>query len=209
MISFGLGQGIRRGLGLAIAVVLFAACSTSVVPTGSISGPTAASSPAPATTSPTTAASPGGFAFAADDVVAYYAGLGYTCTAPQPSTKAAGYSFRSCSLVDSAGRTRVVGVVVDASGSLADAFASVRGTSTEAFLAPTDALDPSAAFLGAMLGQDAGAGLLTWLAGHLGDTMADTTVGDLRVATYTASDTDHATLYVEIASQAYVTAPRP
>jgi hypothetical protein len=204
-------------IGLLVAVLL-AACSTTVATPSAFPVPSAnaLSSPPPTslfvpsptqTMSPT--GTPGGFAFAADDVVAYYASIGYACTDPQPSTKAIGYSFRTCSLTDEASRTRVVGVVVDQAGALANGFASVQGTATESILSPSDALDPLAAFLGAMLGSDAGATLLPWLAGHLGDTYEETTSGELKVATYTASITDHSTLYVELANQAYLAAPKP
>jgi hypothetical protein len=205
-------------LSMFLVAVLLAACSTTVATPSASPAPSAnaPSSPPPTsllvpspaqTLSPT--GTPGGFAFAADDVVAYYASIGYACTDPQPSTKAIGYSFRTCSLTDEASRTRVVGVVVDQAGALANGFASVQGTATEAILSPGDALDPLAAFLGAMLGSDAGATLLPWLAGHLGDTYEETTSGELKVATYTASITDHSTLYVELANQAYLAAPKP
>lgn len=48
-----------------------------------------------------------------------------------------------------------------------------------------------------------------WLAGHLGDTYAETSEGGLRIATYTPSDEDHTTIYVELANQTYLDAPRP
>jgi hypothetical protein len=208
-----------RAIGL-LGTILLAGCSTTVttpaasstssanVPSVAPSSEPPASAPVPSPES-TPGGSPGGFAFAADDVVAYYASIGYACTDPQPSTKAVGYTFRTCSLIDAAGRTHVVGVVVDPAGALANGFASVQGTATEAILSPSDALDPLAAFLGAMLGKDAGAALLPWLAGHLGDTYEETTCGDLKVATYTASPTDHSTLYLELANQAYLEAPKP
>jgi hypothetical protein len=110
--------------------------------------------------------------------------------------------------VDSAGRTRVVGVVTDPSDELADGYASLSGTATEAILDPSAALDPFAAFLGATLGPSRGESLLAWLAGHLGDAFAQTTIDDLRVATYLKGD-DHSTIYLEIANQAYLEAPRP
>jgi len=148
-----------------------------------------------------------GFAFAAEDVVAYYESQGYACSAQQPSTKAVGFFFRSCSKVDDAGRTRVIGVVTDPGGGLADGFASVHGKDAETFLAPVDALDPLAGFLGAMLGEDQGSTLLPWLAGHLGDAYGESTIGAIKVATYTEAEQDHSKLYVEVANQAYLDAP--
>ncbi|MCJ7712490.1 MAG: hypothetical protein MUQ32_16840 [Chloroflexi bacterium] len=71
------------------------------------------------------------------------------------------------------------------------------------------ALDPLSGFLGAMLGGDRGGALLEWLAGHLGDAYAETSEGGLRIATYTASAEDHATIYVQLANQAYLDPPRP
>jgi hypothetical protein len=163
--------------------------------------PTAASSPAAAST---------GFPFAADDIVAFYESQAYACTAQKPSTKALGYVFRTCQKVDAAGRTLLVGVVTDAKGGLADAFASVQGTAAESFLSPVDALPPLAGFLGVMLGDDQGTAALPWLAGHLGDTYSETRVGEISLATYTATPDDHSRLYVEVANQEYLDAsPAP
>jgi hypothetical protein len=156
----------------------------------------------PAPSGPTT-----GFAFAADDVLAYYASQGYTCSAPEPSSKAAGFTVRTCEIVDPQGRTRGVGVVTDPAGGLANGFASVEGADGETILAPTDALDPLAGFLGAMLGADQGTALLEWLAGHLGDEYAQTDIGPIRVATFTEAADDHSKLYVELANRAYLDAP--
>jgi hypothetical protein len=97
--------------------------------------------------------------------------------------------------------------VTDPSGGLANGFASVQGKDTEMFLAPVDALDPLAGFLGAMLGEAQGSALLPWLAGHLGDSYAETTIGPIRIATYTESAEDHSKLYVELANQSYLDAP--
>ncbi len=156
--------------------------------------------------SPTTTT---GFAFTAESVVAYYQSQGYACGAVKPSTKAAGFSFRTCQEIDDAGRTRVVGVVTDPGGSLADGFASIHGRATETFLAPIDALEPLSGFLGTMLGEDRGASLLPWLAGHLGDAYAETTIGAIKVATYTDSPESHTTLSVEVANPAYLDSPGP
>jgi predicted small secreted protein len=177
----------------------------SLAPTAPSSSATASSSVATGSTTPT--ASRTGFAFSADAVVAYYESQGYACSAEQPSTKAVGFFLRSCETVDGAGRTRVIGVVTDPNGGLANGFASVQGKETETFLAPVDALEPLAGFLGAMLGEDQGSTLLPWLAGHLGDTYAETTIGPIKIATYTESEDDHSRLYVEVANQAYLDAP--
>ncbi|HEV8699031.1 MAG TPA: hypothetical protein VGQ89_15145 [Candidatus Limnocylindrales bacterium] len=69
--------------------------------------------------------------------------------------------------------------MTDPNGGLANAFASVQGKDAETFLAPVDAPDPMAGFLGAMLGEDQGSALLPWLAGHLGDAYAETTIGGI------------------------------
>jgi hypothetical protein len=96
--------------------------------------------------------------------------------------------------------------VTDPNGDLGDGFASVQGTAGETFLAPVDALPPLAGFLGVMLGEDRGTAVLPWLAGHLGDTYAQTTIGPVYVATYTASPNNYSKLYVEVANQAYLEA---
>jgi len=202
------------------AALLVAACGSNVVSPSPAASPSlsAASPPAtpaqPSTPEPPTSASPTanttGFAFAAEDIAAYYETQGYACSAVQPSTTAAGYMVRTCQTTDDTGRTRVIGLVTDPAGGLANGFASVKGTETETILAPIDALEPLAGFLGVMLGEEQGAGALTWLASHLGDTYAATTSGSIKIATYTESEDDHSTLYVEVANQAYLEAsPAP
>jgi hypothetical protein len=196
---------------LLVLTLTLAACSapatTASPPAPSVPQSSSASPLPSATLMPTAAAS--GFAFSADGVLGYYQGLGYTCSATQPSTTAAGDTYRSCQSQDATGRILVIGIVTDPTGALADAFASVQGTAQETILDPSDALAPLSAFLGAMLGEDRGSSLLMWLAGHLGDDYAQTTSADLAVATYTASATDHSRLYVEVANQAYLEAPTP
>jgi hypothetical protein len=202
-------------LAVALAAALLGACGPTATPTGTPAGPpvptaTAVASTAAASPSPSLAPEPsGGFAFDAESIVGYYQTLGYACSAAQPSTKAVGYWFRSCQLVDTDGRTRVVGVVTDSADEVADAYASVAGTSSETVLEPAAALEPLAAFLGAMLGERRGESVLPWLASHLGDAYVTTTIGDLTLATYTATPDDQATLFVEIANRAYLEAPSP
>lgn len=204
---------------VATALLMVACGSTVVSPSPATSPSPAIASPSPTLARPSVSEPPAsasstpnttGFAFAAEDIAAYYQTQDYTCSAPQPSTKAAGYTVRSCERIDNAGRTRVIGLVTDAGGALANGFASVKGTEAETILAPIDALDPLAGFLGVMLGEQEGAAVLTWLASHLGDSYAETTSGPMKVATYTESEDDHSTLYVEVANQAYLDAsPSP
>jgi hypothetical protein len=198
--------------------LLLAACGSTVVTPSPIASPPspppnfapaspllASPSQAPGSASPT--ANITGFAFAAEDIAAYYQTQGYTCAAPQPSSRAVGYTLRTCQETDTAGRTRVIGLVTDQAGALANAYASVKGNETETILAPIDALDPLAGFLGATFGEQQGGALLTWLATHLGDEFAETMSGPIKVATYTESADDRSTLYVEVANQAYLDAP--
>jgi len=194
---------------IAAAVVAAACGSVSLTPSPALSESTAGASGPSATTTilsseSTRAAVWGDFAFAADDIAAYYTTQGYTCASAQPSAKAPGFTVRRCQRTDENGRTRVIGLVTDQDGSLADAFASVKGKASETVLAPIDALDPLSGFLGATLGEAQGAALLTWLASHLGDAHAETMSGPITVATYTASQKDHATLHLEVANQAYL-----
>ena len=205
-----------QSLVVAASLLLAACASPTVIPSPITSSPPVAPTASPSFASPSPSAltaSPApslpttGFAFAADDVVAYYESQGYQCSAARPSTEAAGFIVRTCETVDEAGRTRGIGLVTDPDGGLANGFASVQGTATETFLAPVDALDPLAGFLGAMLGQERGAALLEWLAGHLGDAYAETTIGPITVATYTESAEDHSKLYVELANRVYLDAP--
>lgn len=164
-----------------------------------------ATSPSPAEVTP----NPVGFAFAADAVAAYYASAGYVCSEPRSSTEAAGYIVRTCERVDPAGRTVTIGLVTDPTGALGNAFASVHAVKGEAVLDPVDSLDALSGFLGATLGSDRGGALVEWLAGHAGDAYVETSDGRLRIATYTPSEDDHTAIFVELANQAYLDAPRP
>lgn len=201
----------------AAIALLVAACGQSAPPTGTpaveATAPASGAAPTfPVASVETTVApvpSAGAFAFDAESVTGYYVTLGYACTDPRPSTTAVGFEFRSCSLVDSADRTYVIGIVTDANDDVADAFASVTGAPAETVLEPVVALDPFARFLGAMLGETQGEATLPWLAAHLGDSYVTTTLGDLTIATYSESAEDHSRLYVEIANQAYLDAPAP
>jgi hypothetical protein len=204
---------LAAALSLLLAGVL-AGCSpaTPSLPPSAGAGSPSPTAGAPSTPAPSSSIGPSaavGFAFDAESIVGYYQGLGYACTEPGPSSQAAGYLYRSCRLLDTDGRTRVVGLVTDSNDDLADAFASVQGKAGETILEPTVALDPLAAFLGATLGPNQGEALLPWLAGHLGDAYVTTRLGDLTIATYTATPDDHSKLSVEIANADYLAAPRP
>lgn len=186
--------------------------TTTGSPTASTAAPTALPKPAPSLApsfGPPPSVTVAGFAFAADDIATYYETQGYVCVAPKPSATAAGYAFRSCERRDGNGRTLQVGLVTDPAGELANAFGSVQGREGETVLAPIDALEPLAGVLGALLGEDRSTTLLTWLGRHLGDAYAETSVADLKIATYTESDLDRSTLYVEVANQAYLEAAPP
>jgi hypothetical protein len=203
---------IRMALGVLVAGILVG-CSPSTPTVGPSVGADSPGQPtaAPVTSAPSPSTGPSaavGFAFDAESIVGYYQGLGYTCTDPGPSSQAAGYLFRSCQLLDPDARTRVIGLVTDPDDVLADAFASIQGKDGEAVLDPTVALEPLAAFLGATLGPTQGEALLPWLAGLLGDSYTTTTIADLTVATYSQKPDDHSKLFVEIANQAYLEAPR-
>jgi hypothetical protein len=202
---------IDGAIGGAVAAVLLVVTALIVIACSPASGPTSAGSePVASTAASTVEASPvpsTGFTFTADDVVSYYDTQGYACGEKRPSTQAAGFEVATCQTVDSAGRTRVVGVVTDAAGGLANAWASLTASSTEAALDPADALDPLAGFLGAMLGEQRAESLLGWLADHIGDTYAQTTVGPIAVATYREGEADLSRIYVEVANAAYLQAP--
>jgi hypothetical protein len=202
---------IRRAIPLAVALLL-GGCSTpatSQEPSNAPSSPSiSASEPSPSASSLPTPA-PSGFGFSDEAVIGYYESHGFVCDPIQPSATAAGYFFQGCQMEDANGRTLAIGLVTDPSGDLADAYASVQGAADEAILEPTDALDHLSGFLGAMLGEERGTSLLEWLAGHLGDAYAQTSIDVLTVATYTQSETDHSRLYLELANQDYIGAPVP
>lgn len=189
------------------ALTLLAACSSNPPGSGSAAAPpgsTAGTSIPPASIDPDT-----GFAFAADDIVAYYQGQGYTCHPVEPSTTAAGFFFRSCEKVDAAGRALVVGLVTDPGGRLAEGFATVTGTESEEVLEPEVALPPLAGFLGATLGEAEGGRAADWLTDHLGGIYEQTNLGAVTLATYNGDNDDPNVLAVELANQAYLDAPTP
>jgi hypothetical protein len=161
------------------------------------------------TASPPVAVPSPGFVFDPESIAGYFESIGYACTTRVPSRTAIGDAFQSCQLVDSEGRTRTVGIVTDSADNVADAFMSVRGTTTEPVLDPVAVLDPFAAFLGAFLGVEEGTAQLPWLAAHLGDADSRTTAGDLTIATYTPTPDDHTKLTVEVATLAYLDPPAP
>ena len=201
----------RRAVPALFIVALAAACtsdvSSSPIPSAAVSA--AASSEPSASVSSLPTPAPSGFAFSVEAVIGYYEGQGFVCDEMQPSATAAGHFFQGCRMVDTDGRTLSLGFVTDPSGDLADGYASVQGRQDEAFLEPAAAMDHLAGFLGAMLGDERGTSLLEWLAGHLGDAYAETTIDVLSVATYTPSPTDHSLLTLEIADQDYLDAPAP
>jgi hypothetical protein len=197
---------------IAILVLVAAGCAPVVespTPTGVAPKPTAGLSSPPPTgaVTPIPAPTNEGFPFAASAITGYYETLGYACDDERSSSVADGFRVRTCTLVDPDGRTRTIGVVTDAAGLVANGFASISGAPDEDFLEPTIALEPLSAFLGAMLGAEPGAELVPWLAGHLGDTYAQTTAGPITVGTYTPGADDHSTLTVEVGNDAYLNAP--
>jgi hypothetical protein len=195
------------------AVFLLAACANGVLTSNE---PSAAPSSSPSPSSQPIASgsslptpAPSGFGFSVEAVIGYYETQGFVCDEIQPSATAAGYFFQACQKLDSDGRTLALGFITDASGDLADGYASVQRKEDDPILEPAAAMDHLAGFLGAMLGDERGTSLLEWLAGHLGDTYASTTIDVLSVATYTPSEADHSRLYLEIANQDYMDAPAP
>jgi hypothetical protein len=173
---------------------------------------------APATSAPTASDGPaatndpalGGFAFPAADVIAYYQGVGLACGAPAASTQATGYKVTKCVGTDSAKQlTTVVALVTDPDGVTGDAFAGVLGSDGKTLPKPEDAITGLAFFLGAMLGKTDGTTGSTWLAQHLGEKMAQTTIGGILVATFPGDAATGIGYYVETANQAFIDAPTP
>jgi len=178
--------------------------------------PTVAPTTAPATAAPTTAASAdatldpalGGFAFPSSDVLAYYTSIGFTCKDPAPSTQAAGYTITRCVKADSTkGNSTIVALVTDPGGVTGDAFVGVVGSDGKTTPKPEDAITDLAFFLGAMLGKTNGTQASTWLATNLGAESAQTTIGDVLVGTYPGDAATGPGYYVEVANQAFMSAP--
>ena len=100
-------------------------------------------------------------------------------------------------------------MITDEDGELGAGFATVTALPDEELLEPAAALDSLSGFLGAMLGEASATDQLPWLAGHLGDDYAETTIGDVTVATYIESADDPTRIYVEVDGPAYLAAPPP
>jgi len=180
--------------------------------------PTVAPTTAPATAAPTTAASAsadatldpalGGFAFPSSDVLAYYTSIGFTCKDPAPSTQAAGYTITRCVKADSTkGNSTIVALVTDPGGVTGDAFVGGVGSDGKTTPKPEDAITDLAFFLGAMLGKTNGTQASTWLATNLGAESAQTTIGDVLVGTYPGDAATGPGYFVEVANQAFMSAP--
>jgi hypothetical protein len=152
----------------------------------------------------------GGFAFKASDVMDYYKSVGFTCADPTASTQAKGYQVHRCTSTDSAKQlTTIVGIVVDATGMTGDAFAGVLDANSKDMPANADASTPLLTFMGAMLGETAGTQAGIWLASHMGEKQAQTTVGDMVVATYTENDANGVGVFGEVANKTFMDAPVP
>jgi hypothetical protein len=152
----------------------------------------------------------GGFAFKATDVLDYYRSVGLTCADPTASTQAKGYQVYRCTSTDSAKQlTTIVGIVVDPSGVTGDAFAGVLDANGKTMPANADASTPLLTFMGAVLGETAGTRAGIWLVSHLGEKQAQTTVGDMVVATYTENDANGVGVYGEVANKTFMDAPVP
>ena len=212
-------------LGLAGAMLLAGCGGAAVTPTPvPTAAPTASPAPTPIPTptpTPTPTATPtatpapsaaatGGFAFPAEQVLSYYVSIGFTCEDPTPSTQAAGYSVFRCLGDDKATKlTTIIALVVDLDGVTGDAFAGVLATDGKTSPTPEQAINGLAFFLGVMLGETDGAEAGTWLTQHLGEKMAQTTIGDIIVATFPGDAETGLGYYVEVANQAFASAPTP
>lgn len=189
-----------------------AACGSSVAtsapPTTGAPVPTTVVTPAQSAAPTETPAATGFFAFAAEDIAAYYVTQGFTCLPPTPSTQAAGFLYTGCQKVDSTGRTVVVGLVTQPNGALANGFASVSAAPSETVVEPADALDHLSRFLGATLGGEAGGTAAVWMTEQLGLAYAETTFGQITIATYTQGADDASRIFVEVADPAYLEAPQ-
>ena len=218
--SVDFAAGLAKVATLALLVVVGCTPQAGPTPGPTSPGPTVAPPPsvspvsspsiAPGSIAPSSPDTiEGAFAFDAESILGYYETLGYSCAPPQPSTQAAGHTVRACTLADADGRRRLVSIVTDPAGDVAQALTSIEGTAAEPILDPVVALEPFAAFLGATLGPAQGESLLPWLAMHLGDEFATTTLHDLTIATYREAPRDHSTLYLEIANQDFLESPTP
>ena len=211
-------------LAAALAVLSVAACAPGApsASPGPVDGePSTSARTVPATPSgggsetpqlssgPAASEAAGPFAFSADAITSFYEGASLECNEPTASTTAAGWFVRTCQGENADGRPVAIGVITNEADALGAGFATVTALPDEDLLEPTDAIDTLSGFMAAMLGEEPATELLPWLAGHLGDEYAETTLGEVTVATYTESPDDPTRIYLEVDGPAYLAAPRP
>ena len=164
--------------------------------------------PSVASTSPTRSPrASAGLPFEGDAILDYYRQVGLSCGDPEPSSEADGWTVRECRGRDDAGRELLVGLATDSSGALGDGYARVKGQKGETVIGPEEALDHLSGFLGAMVGDARATPLLEWLASHMGDEIATTIAGDVRVATYRQPAGDTRAIWLEVGLPTYPVAP--
>ena len=152
----------------------------------------------------------GGFAFKPGDVLDYYISVGFECEDPTPSTQAKDYTTVRCFRDAGGGSTELIALVVSADGVTGDAFAALLN---EAGSEMPD-LQATAEFLGgftaAMLGEEIGTNqAVPWLLDNLGAESAQTEINGMLFGTYTEDDDGGVGMYVEVANQAFMSAPAP
>ncbi len=152
----------------------------------------------------------GGFAFRAEDVLAYYMSEGFTCSDPTASTQAQGYIIQRCSMDAGGGVTQLIALVYTNNGVTGDAFAGYLKDPGSEMPAAADAIEFLGGFTAAMLGTDLATNeAIPWLGDNIGSESAQVTYGTLLYGTYTEDDDAGVGIYVETANDAFMNAPAP
>jgi hypothetical protein len=203
------------------AAFLVAACggaaSPSAAPTQAPASATIAPTPTPSPTpeptpSPTPEPTPSptpvstGFAFAPDDVIAYYQGIGFECT--DPAVAAAGFTVQQCLKTAKKAPTSMISIgwsdedqlIHYGYGGYYNADGAKKPDKADAF----QHLD---GLIGALLGEADGVPVGQWVIANFGDDVGNVYNG-LDVYTYTLAENPGSGYFIEIATQDFLDAIR-
>jgi hypothetical protein len=205
------------------ASLLVSACGGSATPSAPPASVAPASAAATATPAPTPTATPaptpspaptvaptptpapsadlGGFAFPPEQIIGYYLGLGFKCGTAAPLAQAPGYSIVRCEKTKKKQPTAMVTLAWTTDGKVTGyGFAGYFNTGKGSKLpAKDEAFVHLGGFIGALLGQDDGTVVASWVNDNFGTKVNDTYNG-MAIFHYPQKDASSNGFYVEIAN---------
>ena len=177
-------------------------------PAGASQPPASAPATPPSADAPTNPKALGWFAVPASDVVDHYRNQSFDCQEPAASSQAAGYSIVRC-FRERAGTTELIGLVFDEQGVLGNAFAGIlTAPGTEGPTIPITFASMTE-FLTTTLGETTGTKASDWYGATLAKETERTAVDRVVVQHYRQVDANGVGYYVEVANEAFLTAPTP